>query len=79
MSFVLDSDDIIRHAIEHYETVETYVVTLPSVKHGHLSEEIRYYYKKPGYVRMEFITLHKGAVLVYNPETKKVSNAPSVF
>lgn len=79
MAFLSDTDDIILRAIENYQTIETYVVTLRSVKDGHVSEEIKYYYKKPGFVRMEFITPHKGAVLVYNPETNKVRLRPFGF
>lgn len=79
MAFFSETDDIIQRAIENYQTVDTYVATLRSVKDGHVSEEIKYYYKKPGFVRMEFITPHKGAVLVYNPETNKVRLRPFDF
>lgn len=58
-------------AIEHYRTVETYRVTLRS-SHADGEEHIRYYYRKPGFVRMEFIRPHAGAVLVYSPLTRRV-------
>lgn len=58
-------------AIKHYRSVETYRVTLHST-HDDGEEEIRYAYKKPGFVRMEFIRPHEGAVLVYSPITQRV-------
>jgi outer membrane lipoprotein-sorting protein len=58
-------------AIEHYRSVETYRVTLNST-HDDGKEEIRYAYKQPGFVRMEFIRPHEGAVLVYSPITQRV-------
>ena len=58
-------------AIEHYQTVESYRVTIRSF-HAGGEEHIRYFYKKPGFVRMEFIRPHDGAVLVYNPSTRRV-------
>jgi outer membrane lipoprotein-sorting protein len=57
-------------AIEHYRTVETYQVTLRS-SHADGEDQLRYYYRKPGFVRMEFIRPHVGAVLVYSPLTQR--------
>jgi len=63
--------DPLARAIEHYRTVDTYRVTIHST-HADGEEYIRYFYKKPGLVRMEFIRPHAGAVLVYNPATQSV-------
>lgn len=63
--------DLLAAAIEHYQTVESYRVTIRSF-HDDDDEHIRYYYKKPGFVRMEFIRPHDGAVLVYDPTTQRV-------
>ncbi len=63
--------DPLASAIEHYHTVESYRVTIHSF-HADGEEHIRYFYKKPGFVRMEFIRPHDGAVLVYNPLTQRV-------
>lgn len=63
--------DPLASAIEHYQTVESYRVTIHSF-HADGEEHIRYYYRKPGFVRMEFIRPHEGAVLVYNPLTQHV-------
>ena len=64
------SDDSVSKAIKSYEKLSTYSVTLRS-KRSSSSQIIRYYYKKPGFVLMEFVKPHRGAVLVYNPETKE--------
>jgi outer membrane lipoprotein-sorting protein len=61
----------LAEAIEHYRTVETYQVTLRS-SHADGEDHIRYFYRKPGFVRMEFIRPHAGAVLVYSPFTRRV-------
>lgn len=63
--------DPLASAIEHYQSVESYRVTIHS-SHTDGEEHIRYYYRKPGFVRMEFIRPHEGAVLVYNPLTRRV-------
>lgn len=61
-----DGSDPIRSALEHYEGLSGYQATL-SVRSGGSHELIRYAYRKPGLVRMEFITPHRGAVLIYDP------------
>jgi outer membrane lipoprotein-sorting protein len=58
-------------AIEHFRTVETYQVTLRSSR-ADGEHHIRYFYRKPGFVRMDFIRPHAGAVLVYSPLTRRV-------
>ena len=63
--------DPLASAIEHYRTVENYRVTIHSM-HADGEEYIRYYYKKPGFARMEFIRPHAGTVLIYNPTTQSV-------
>lgn len=63
--------DPISVAMDRYRAVESYQVTLKSSAAGE-SEIIRYSYKKPGFVRMDFERPHRGAVLVYNPPTKQV-------
>ena len=61
----------LAEAIAHYETVASYRVTIHSF-HGDGEEYIRYYYKRPGYVRMEFIKPHAGALLVFSPASGRV-------
>ncbi len=63
--------DPIENAIQHYVQVNSYTVIIHSVKQDK-EEQIRYYFKKPGFVRMEFIQPHAGAVLVFSPQTQRV-------
>ncbi len=63
--------DLLTRAIERYATVETYRVTIRS-SHADGDEHLRYFYQRPGWVRMEFIRPHAGAVLIYDPDTQRV-------
>jgi outer membrane lipoprotein-sorting protein len=63
--------DPIDAAVEHYREVKSYEVTLRS-SGGEQLDIIRYAYKRPGFVRMDFVQPHEGAVLIYSPVTKKV-------
>jgi outer membrane lipoprotein-sorting protein len=65
----------ISAAIENYEGIRSYQVTLIS-ESGGTEETIRYFYKKPGFVKMEFVKPFRSAVLLYNPDTKKVKVTP---
>lgn len=68
----------LAEAIAHYQTIDGYRVTIHSFP-GDGEEDIRYYYKKPGYVRMEFIKPHSGALLIYSPKTGRVRLWPFGF
>lgn len=58
--------DPVSAALEHYRTVEAYQVTLRSTSNEAV-DVIRYSYKRPGHVRMDFVAPHRGAVLIYDP------------
>ena len=62
-------------ALAHVRQLTSYRMTLRS-GHGDNAEVIRYSYKKPGFVRMDFIKPHHGAVLVYSPVTRQVRLRP---
>src|SRR5208282_2445847 len=70
-----DATNPIQAAIDYYETVTAYQVSLKSTSGANI-EVLRYYFKKPGYVRIEFVTPFKGAVLVYSPVTKRAKLWP---
>jgi outer membrane lipoprotein-sorting protein len=61
----------LERAIERYDTLSSYRVDIRSSQAG-LEQYLHYAYKKPGYVRMEFIRPHSGALLVYDPGTNRV-------
>ena len=67
--------DTITAALKSYDTVASYRVTL-RVMHGNSNDIIQYSFKKPGFVRMDFVKPHKGAVLVYDPAANRVRLQP---
>ncbi len=71
-------DNLIRSAIKKFEKIESYTCIIESFGNEE-EEKIRYTYKKPGWIRMDFIKPHGGALLIYNPNTKKVRLRPSGF
>lgn len=70
-----DTENPIQSALDRYRTVSAYQVTVKSSSGTH-SEVLRYYFKQPGHVRMEFIKPYNGAVLVYDPARKLVRLRP---
>ena len=70
--------DPVAAALNNFHHVVSYRVTLRSRSDGSTTI-IRYFFKKPGFVRMEFIKPHNGAVLVYNPAKKEAQLRPLGF
>ncbi|MGH8352602.1 MAG: LolA family protein [Pseudomonas sp.] len=64
--------DPLAEAMIRFRALNTYQVTLRSVAADGERQVIRYYYRKPGWVRMEFVQPHGGAVLIYDPDTRRV-------
>ena len=70
-SFLLaDPASPIQSAIEHYQDIVSYQAVVKSSSGGK-TEIMRYYFRKPGYVRMEFVKPFNGAVLIYDPARKQ--------
>lgn len=59
--------DPLAEAESRFQALSTYQVTVRSTADGGERQEIRYFYRKPGWVRMEFVQPHHGAVLIYDP------------
>jgi outer membrane lipoprotein-sorting protein len=66
---------IIQHSLEKFKSIQSYSATLHSFS-GNETEIIQYAYKKPGFIRMDFIQPHNGAALVYNPKTNEATVRP---
>lgn len=69
-----ESTNFVQDAVDYYQQVGAYQTVIKS-SGSHNSDKpdiIRYYYQKPGYVRMEVIEPFNGAVLVYSPLTERV-------
>ncbi|MBI2312370.1 MAG: DUF1571 domain-containing protein [Betaproteobacteria bacterium] len=65
-----EEGDLVSVALRRFEGLEAYQVTLSSSGDGR-DERIRYFYRKPGFIRMEFEQPFGGAVLVYDPAAKR--------
>jgi outer membrane lipoprotein-sorting protein len=72
------TSDPVQKALESFNATRSYQVTLRSRSDGS-SEVIRYSFKKPGFVKMEFLKPRKGVVIVYNPVTGKARVRPFAF
>src|SRR3569623_764360 len=70
-----DTADPIQVAIDHYRDVHAYQVTVKSTVAGK-TDVLLYAYKMPGLVRMDFVSPHQGAVLVYDHTAHKAKLWP---
>lgn len=70
------SQDPISRYQQRFDQIQSYQVVMRSSSTTEASKIIRYSYKKPGYVRMDFTQPHAGAVLTYNPDSGKVTLWP---
>nr|WP_242462315.1 DUF1571 domain-containing protein [Citrobacter freundii] len=70
------SQDPISRYQQRFDQIQSYQVVMRSSSTTETSKIIRYSYKKPGYVRMDFTQPHAGAVLTYNPGSGKVTLWP---
>ncbi|MEN2472104.1 DUF1571 domain-containing protein [Burkholderia sp. GS2Y] len=68
--------DPVTVAQTHFDHVRSYRATIRSSARGGEHTEIRYAYLKPGFVRMDFVSPHHGAVLAYDPGEGKVRLRP---
>ncbi|WP_433705164.1 hypothetical protein [Paraburkholderia sacchari] len=71
--------DLVADARARFNALENYQVTLKSISAGAEPVEVRYAWRKPGFVRMDFIRPHAGATLTYSPESGKVKLWPFGF
>jgi outer membrane lipoprotein-sorting protein len=78
LASALPPGDPLDAALARYRTVASYRVTIHS-RSDDSTEIFRYFFKRPGFVRMEFIQPHKGAVLVYDPVKKEAKLRPFGF
>lgn len=68
--------DPVAVAQAHFERAHSYRATIRSWPRAGDPTEIRYAYRKPGHVRMDFVSPHHGAVLIYDPTSRKVRLRP---
>lgn len=68
-------DPVLSEMTEKFTALTTYTTLLDSEGDGGRSK-IVYTYKKPGFIRMDFIQPHHGALLIFNPITNKATLRP---
>ncbi|BAL25618.1 hypothetical protein [Azoarcus sp. KH32C] len=64
--------DLLAEAATRFQTVQTYRVTLHSHPAEGEPQVIRYAWRRPGWIRMDFIEPHHGAALIYDPGAHRV-------
>lgn len=64
--------DLLHDAQARFRTLESYRVTLRSRAADGQPQVIVYAYRKPGWIRMDFVEPHRGAVIIYDPATRRV-------
>jgi MucB/RseB N-terminal domain len=64
--------DPLTEAETRFRALNTYQATVRSLAADGERQEIRYFYRQPGWVRMEFVQPHSGVVLIYDPGTERV-------
>lgn len=67
--------DPISIAVEHFNRLDSYRVMLKA-RGPELSEIIRYYYRRPGFVRMELVKPFHKTILLYDPRMREVTLIP---
>lgn len=73
------SDDPLAAAETRFDTLTTYQLTLRSHPADGDAIELRYSFRKPGFIRMDFVRPHAGATLIYNPQTRTARLWPFGF
>jgi len=68
--------DPVTVAQAHFDQVHSYRATIRSSARSGEHAEFHYAYLKPGFVRMDFVSPHHGAVLAYDPGDGKVRLRP---
>lgn len=64
--------DPLAEAQERFQALTSYQVTVRLSAEGSEQHVLRYFYRKPGWIRIEFIRPHPGLVLIYDPGTRRV-------
>lgn len=71
MALTLDNPDPLAQALARFEALQGYRLELRSEGPGG-NQQLRYAYRKPGLVRLDVISPHAGAVLIYSPYSERV-------
>ncbi len=64
--------DPLSESEARFRALRTYQVTVRSLPAQGECKAIHYFYRQPGWVRMEFIEPYRGIVLIYDPHERRV-------
>ncbi|MCY1294505.1 hypothetical protein D9M70_438030 [compost metagenome] len=64
--------DPLADAVIRFQELSSYQATVRSMAADGERQVIRYFFRKPGWVRLEFAEPHRGAVLIYDPEARRI-------
>jgi outer membrane lipoprotein-sorting protein len=68
--------DMLAEAATRFQALQTYRVTLRSHPAEGEAQVIRYAWRRPGWIRMDFVEPHHGAMLIYDPGAHRVRLSP---
>ena len=68
--------DPLTEAETAFRALDSYRATVRSVAADGERQAMRYFYRKPGWVRIEMLSPHAGVVLIYDPGTHRVQLWP---
>lgn len=75
-SDVMAAADPLADAESRFRMLDSYRVTLRSVAADGERQTIRYAWRRPGWIRMDFVEPHGGTVMIYDPGTRRVRLSP---
>lgn len=64
--------DLLDEAEARFRVLQSYRATLHSIGRDGDRQVMHYFYRKPGWVRIDCVEPHRGAVLIYDPDARKV-------
>lgn len=64
--------DPLAEAESRFQALTSYRVTVRATADDGERHVLRYFYRKPGWVRMEFVQPYAGLVLIYDPDARRV-------
>lgn len=68
--------DVLADAQARFRELQSYRLTLRALAADGERQVIRYAWRRPGWIRMDFVEPHRGAVLIYDPGPQRVRLSP---
>lgn len=68
--------DPLSEAAVRFSRLDSYRVTLRAVAGDGTRQHIRYAWRRPGWIRMDFVEPHAGVVMIHDPDAGRVRVSP---